>query len=112
LKWAGRTKILIKQLPKNIFTNITSQRTLLQGVWHCNILVEIKSTSSKVCDQGNLGLSFVGKVTSLVIIYHKGFQSHFIASIFNALAISNYFNSLATKANLCCRRCSLCSFFA
>ncbi len=50
--WNGHAKLksLWNNCWKNTFTNITSQGTLLQGVWHCNILLEIKFTFSKVCE--------------------------------------------------------------
>jgi hypothetical protein len=47
---------------------------------------------------------------SLLTIRHKGFQSHFIASIFLALAISNSLRCLTTKPNLCYLNKSFCLF--
>jgi hypothetical protein len=83
----------------------------LKGVFLCRRLPAIISTSLEECDQGNLGLSVVSKHWSLLIICHKGFQSHLITSIFLALAISNSLTHLITKLNLWCLKLCLCSFF-
>ncbi len=101
LEWACTINILIKQMPKiKTFINQISQGTLLKGVFLYRRLPAIISTSLEECDQGNLGLSVVSKHWSLLIICHKGFQSHLITSIFLALAISNSLTHLITKLNL------------
>jgi hypothetical protein len=110
--WSGHAQLtsLLNKCQKKIINQI-SQGTFLKGVFLCRRLHVIISTSLEECDHGNLRLSIVSIHWSLLIICHKGFQSHFITSIFLTLAILNSLTHLTTKLNLWCLKLSLCSFF-
>ncbi len=112
--WSGHAQLtsLSSECKKKTFISRISQGTLLKGVYFHKRLLAIILASSKECDQRSSSLSIMCKNFSLLTICHKGFQSHFIASIFLTLAILNSLKHLATKLSHCCFNKSLCLYFA
>jgi hypothetical protein len=112
--WSGHAQLpsLLSECKKKTFISQISQGTLLKGVYFHKWLLAIISISSKECNQGSLGLSNICNFFSLLTICHKGFQSHFISSIFFTLTLLNCLKRSETKLNHCCFNKSLCLFFA